>query len=30
MAKRKLTTAERLVDEQMLATLEWVSDRLDK
>jgi hypothetical protein len=30
MAKRKLTAAERLVDEQMLAILEWASDRPDK
>jgi hypothetical protein len=26
MAKKKLTAAERLVDEQMLAILEWASD----
>jgi hypothetical protein len=26
MAKKKLTAAERLVDEQMLAMLEWASD----
>ena len=30
MAKKKLTAAERLVDEQMLAMLEWASDRPDK
>jgi hypothetical protein len=29
MAK-KLTRAERLVDEQMLAMLEWATDRPDK
>lgn len=29
MAK-KLTKAERLVDEQMLAIIEWASDRPDK
>jgi hypothetical protein len=28
--KRKLTAAERLVDEQMLAMLEWASDCPDK
>ena len=28
--KKKLTAAERLVDEQMLAMLEWASDRPDK
>jgi hypothetical protein len=27
MAKKKLTKAERLVDEQMLAMLEWASER---
>jgi hypothetical protein len=26
MAKKKLTAAERLVDEQMLALLEWASE----
>jgi hypothetical protein len=26
MAKKKLTAAERLIDEQMLAMLEWASD----
>ena len=26
MAKKKLTKAERLVDEQMLALLEWASE----
>jgi len=30
MAKKKLTQQERLVDEQMLAMLEWASDRPDK
>jgi hypothetical protein len=28
--KKKLTTAERLVDEQMLAMLEWASDHRTK
>jgi hypothetical protein len=28
--KKKLTAAERLVDEQMLTMLEWASDRPDK
>ena len=28
--KKVLTKAERLVDEQMLAMLEWASDRPDK
>lgn len=27
MAKKKLTKAERMVDEAMLAILEWASDR---
>jgi hypothetical protein len=30
MPARKLTKAERLVQEQMLAMLEWASDRPDK
>jgi hypothetical protein len=30
MAKKKLTAAERLVDEQMLAMLEWASDHPTK
>jgi hypothetical protein len=30
MSKKKLTTSERLVDQQMLAMLEWASDRPDK
>jgi hypothetical protein len=30
MAQKKLTAAERLIDEQMLAMLEWASDRPDK
>ena len=30
MAKKKLTAAERLVDEQMLAMLEWASDNPTK
>jgi hypothetical protein len=30
MAKMKLTGSERLVDEQMLAMLEWASGRPDK
>jgi hypothetical protein len=30
MAKKTLTAAERLVDEQMLAMLEWASERPDK
>jgi hypothetical protein len=30
MAKKKLTAAERLVDEQMLALLEWASDHPDR
>jgi hypothetical protein len=28
--KRKLTAAERLVDEQMLAMLEWAADQATK
>jgi len=30
MAAKKLTKSERLVDEQMLAMLEWASDPPDK
>jgi hypothetical protein len=30
MPKKKLTAAERLVDEQMLAMLEWASDNPTK
>ncbi|HEY2781072.1 MAG TPA: hypothetical protein VGI90_09850 [Steroidobacteraceae bacterium] len=30
MAAKKLTKAERLVQEQMLAMLEWASERPDK
>jgi hypothetical protein len=30
MAKKKLSAAERLVDEQMLAMLEWASERPGK
>jgi hypothetical protein len=30
MAKKKLTAAERLVDERMLAMLEWASDHPTK
>ena len=30
MATKKLTNAERLVQEQMLAILEWAADRPDK
>jgi hypothetical protein len=30
MQKRKLTAAERLIDEQMLAMLEWASDNPTK
>jgi len=30
MPKKKLTAAERLVDEQMLAMLEWASDHPTK
>jgi hypothetical protein len=30
MPKPKITAAERLVQEQMLAMLEWASDRPDK
>jgi hypothetical protein len=30
MPKPKMTATERLVDEQMLAMLEWASDRPDK
>jgi hypothetical protein len=30
MAAKRLTQAERLMQEQMLAMLEWASDRLDK
>ena len=30
MAAKKLTQAERLVQEQMLAMLEWASDHPDK
>jgi hypothetical protein len=30
MVKKKLTAAERLIDEQMRAMLEWASDRPDK
>src|SRR5450755_2551909 len=30
MAKKKLTAAERLIDEQMLAMLEWASDHPTK
>ena len=30
MPKPKTTTAEKLVNEQMLAMLEWASDRPDK
>lgn len=30
MASKKLSKAERLVDEQMLAMLEWASDRPER
>jgi hypothetical protein len=30
MAKKKLSAAERMVDEQMLAMLEWTTERPDK
>jgi hypothetical protein len=30
MAKKKLSKVERLIDEQMLAMLEWASDHTSK
>lgn len=30
MAKKKITAAERMVQEQMLAMLEWASDHPDR